>query len=172
MTAIVGIVDGSRVWLGGDSRLSVSEGGTYETTLTPKVWRAGGYLVGEAGNSAWSAVLRRVALPAVASAGYMASGWVEDLIASARALGLEFPAEEGALDGSALIAGAGFLWYVDSALDCYRVPGEIAIGSGGAAARGALAVMRGPAKRRVLRALEASASVCAEVGPPFTIIAV
>ena len=170
MTCIVGVVDGSRVWLGGDR--CISDGSSRDVQGAPKVWRSGAWLVGAAGNSAWCTLLRRVSLPGVAGERYPEAGWVDDLMAAARALGLELPCEteDGALDGSALIAGAGGVWYVDSCLDCYRCAGDIAIGSGADAARGALYVTRGRAKTRVLRALGASAHVCAQVCAPFDVI--
>jgi hypothetical protein len=171
VTCIVGAIGGRRVWLGADARLS--DEGAYEITATGKLWRAGGYLLGACGNSAWYALLRRVELPRVAAEGYMLRGWAEDLLASARALGLDMPpGEDGAADGAALVAGAGLLWYVDSDLECYRVPREIAIGSGGEVARGALYAAKGHTRRRVGLALEAAASVRADVGPPFTIASV
>lgn len=171
MTAIVGIVDGSRVWLGGDR--CIASNGSRETLGTPKVWHAGGYVLGVAGSSAWHSLVRRVALPTVAGDRYPLAGWIEDLLSAARALGLDLPVEndESPLDGTALLAGGGGLWYVDSALECYRTSGESAIGTGADAARGAMFASRAKGRRRVLTALEAAAHVCTDVWPPFDVIA-
>lgn len=168
MTCILGVVENGRTWIGSDS--VVSDDNTRAPTLSPKLWRAGGYLVGVAGNGAWYAVVRRLKWPAVASAGWPVAGLPQALVSAAGELGLDFPAEKGTpLDGSMLVGGAGKLWYADSDLsvDEYTMIGA---GSGDEAARAVLeAVPRGRARARILRALSAVARVRFDVGPPFAV---
>jgi hypothetical protein len=167
MTCIVGITSQGRTWIGADS--CVSDDSERQSTRTPKLWRAGGYLIGAAGNGAWFAILRRVKWPAVASPGYITSGFVGDLVTAAGELGISMPAEEDSPgDGSALIGGAGRLWYVDSQL-CTDEHWESACGSGGLGARCVLQVRRGPPKARIMAALRAVAAVRWDVAPPFVV---
>lgn len=165
MTCLVGIADAGQVWLGWDSRSTGSR--EFSAPLTPKGWRAGGYLVAGAGNGAWFAILRAVKWPAVASAAWPLE-LPRALLQAAQGLGLTLPNEEddSATSGSALLAGAGCLWYFDSDLDVGQHR-EICAGSGEAVARGVLHVLRGRPRQRILKALEASAATVADVGPPF-----
>ena len=171
MTCIVGIARDGRTWIGGDSCVVDAEKGMRETSLTPKVWRSGGYVIGAAGNSAWYAILRRVSWPREVSSGYPLTQLMTDLVRSADTLGIKLPCpeEDDAQDGSALIGGAGFLWYVDSDLsvDAYS---EMSCGSGAPCARSVLSDSpRGKPRTRILRALKATAAVKFDVGPPFTV---
>lgn len=171
MTCIVGIVADGRTWIGADS--CVSDSNTRQPTMIPKLWRAGGYLVGAAGNGGWFAMLQRLKWPSVASAGYVASGgFAVDLVTAAAQLGIDLPVEsDHACDGAALIGGAGRLWYVDAQL-CASEHHEAACGSGGEGARCVLHARRGTPRRRILAALGAVAAVRWDVAPPFTIEAI
>lgn len=168
MTCIVGIAQGGRTWIGADA--CVSDDHARQSTTTPKLWRAGGYLIGAAGNGAWYAILRRVRWPSVASAGYLAATFVPDLIAAAGELGISLPVEADApSDGAALIGGAGRLWYVDAQL-CADEYQETACGSGGLGARCVLHTRpRGTPRVRILAALGAVAAVRWDVAPPFCV---
>src|SRR5215207_7642690 len=167
MTCIVGVVHAGRTWIGADS--CVSDDHSRQSTSTPKLWRAGGYLLGAAGNAAWYAVLRRVRWPAQASGGYPLSGLAGDLVAAAGELGITLPAEsDGPAYGTALLGGAGRLWYVDAQL-CVDEYEETAAGSGGEGARCVLAARRGHPRRRIAAALRCVASVRWDVAPPFKI---
>lgn len=171
MTAIVGIVHGGKTWIGGDS--CVSDSHTREVSNFKKVWKAGGYLIGAAGNGGWFAVLRHMRWPQVPSHGYINSGIVGDIIAAARALDIEIPmrggTEEGTGSGAILIGGCGKLWYLDSDLSVDEYT-ETAIGSGGEGAKCVLrACKSGTPKHRITKALEAVSAVRYDVAPPFFI---
>jgi hypothetical protein len=168
MTAIIGIVHDGRTWIGADS--CIVDAGIRATSLSPKVWRAGGYLLGVAGNSAWYSIVRRVRWPAVASPGYMLSGVIGDLTSAASELGLELPAaQDSPADGSMLVGGAGKLWYVDSDLASIEYA-EVSAGSGD---EGLLCALRanpsGSPRTRILRSLAAVASVRIDVMAPFLV---
>ena len=166
MTAIVGIVSGGKTWMGADS--CISDNNIRQSTKTPKLWRAGGYLVGAAGIGGWFAVLRRLRWPSVPSEGYMLAGFVADLLGTADQLGVELPAgKESSSDGSALVGGAGRLWYIDSDLSVDEFS-ETACGAGGEAARCVLsACPSGSPSSRITKALNAVAAVRWDVAGPF-----
>lgn len=175
MTCVVAVARGPSVWMGADS--CVSSGDSYLATICPKIWRAGGYALGAAGGGAWFTLLRQVAWPSEASEGWMLRGLPLALVAAAGRLGLTLPTKaDDPHDGSALVCGcvggAGRIWYVDSTLDVDEYVGPMAVGSGGEAARAALRAL-GPnaaPARAIRRALEASAAVVMNVGPPFTFL--
>lgn len=166
MTAIVGIVHEGKTWIGADSMVSDDE--TRAPTMTRKLWRAGGYLIGAAGNSAWYAILRRMRWPTIASPGYPIAPIFADMTNAANELGLHLPAAKGdSTDGSMLIGGCGKLFYVDSDLgvDEYEC---MAAGSGDECCRAVLhAFPTGSPRSRILRALSAASAIRFDVGPPF-----
>lgn len=172
MTCIVAIADGPSVWMGADSR--VSDDDSHAATSIGKLWRSGGYAIGAAGGGTWFAVLRQIAWPHVASAGWALTGLPVALRSAADRLGLQLPAAEDApYNGCALVAGVvegrGRIWYADSDLDVDEFGSETAIGSGGGkAARVGLRIAKGGPNARIRQVLEAMAAIAPDVGPPFT----
>lgn len=167
MTAIVGIVHGGSTYIGWDS--CVGGDGEVAATLTPKGWRAGGWLVAGAGMGGWFAVLRVVNWPVVADPEWPERGLVPALLSAAGSLGLSLSDKaDDPTDGSALIGARGYLWGFDSSLDVSGY-NEMACGSGGVAARAALHVVRGRPVQRIRRALEAAAAIVPGVSAPFMI---
>jgi len=166
VTAIVGIAQAGRTWIGGDSCVTLDQ---YEraTTASPKVWRQGPWLVGIAGGGAWAAVIRAVKWPSVPSLGWPEAGLPRALLQAANELGIDL--DDGELpEGAALIGGAGGLWLADNGLFVDRYE-ESACGSGGTCARAVLHVIRGRPRHRIQKALEAAAAIVPGVAGPFII---
>lgn len=172
MTAIVAVPDvrRKRLVMGGDSAVTDDDGGLF-ISATPKVWRAGGYLLGAAGDGPWFAMLSAVEWPVVPAAGYPETGLVRDLRDAAKRLGID-DADGSALFG-AMIDGAPRLWTFSSSLMVDAVPEGVfaAIGSGAAPALGALfATKSARADTRVRLALEVAEAFRSDVRGPFTIL--
>lgn len=173
MTCIVACVDEQKGKLvfGGDSAVTEKRGRIYSTT-TPKVRRAGGYLIGAAGESLWFALLNSMRWPVVPSIGYMEGpGFINDLYSAASKLGLSETDIEGDLLVGAAIEGSVRLWRTDphGAVDSLPAT-DFAIGSGGEAARAALLVLHGTPRKRALAALHAAAHVRVDVRGPFVLV--
>lgn len=173
MTCIVACIDENRGKLvfGGDSAVTEKRGRIF-TTATPKVRKAGGYLIGAAGDSTWFALLNSVKWPLVPAVGYMeGSGFINDLFGSASKLGLREKEFAGDLLIGAVIDGLPRLWRSDPDGAVDALPSsDFAIGSGGEAARAAMLVMKSTAKKRALAALHAAAYVRTDVRAPFVLV--
>ncbi len=173
MTCIVACVEEKtgKFVFGGDAAVTEKRGRIF-TTLTPKVRKAGGYLIGAAGESLWFAILNSMKWPVVPSLGYMeGAGFITDLYATAAKLGISEQTYEGDLLVAATIDGTPRLWRTDPDGSVDILPtADFAIGSGGEAARAALLVVKGPSKKRALAALHAAAYVRTDVRGPFTLV--
>ena len=172
MTAIVGIAQGGRVWMGADGCVSYGND-ERAATSSSKIWRAGasgGWLIGAAGAGGWTAILRAVKWPKAADPEWPEAWLPGALLQAADSLGLELPcSDENAGEyGDALVGGGGGLWRVDCGLDVSRYD-EAAAGSGSVAARAVLHVTGGAPRSRIRRALEAAAAIVPGVSPPFSI---
>lgn len=171
MTCIVAVPDPKRKRLvfGGDS--AVTDAGDIRISATPKVRRAGGYLLGAAGDGPWFAMLAAVEWPAVPAVGYPELGLVRDLRDAAKRLGID-DADGSAILG-AIIDGEPRLWTFESSLMVDAVPADTfaAIGSGAAPALGALYATPGVrAETRVRLALEAAEAFRSDVRRPFVVL--
>lgn len=171
MTAVVAVPDArrKRLVMGGDS--AVTDCGDIRISATPKVRRAGGYLLGAAGDGPWFAMLSAVEWPLVPSLGYPDVGLVRDLRDAAKRLGID-DADGSALLG-AMIDDVPRLWSFESSLMVDAVPDGAfaAIGSGAAPALGVLfATKSGRAETRVRLALEAAATFRTDVRGPFCVL--
>lgn len=171
MTAIVAVPDvrRKRLVMGGDS--AVTDCGDVFITGTPKVRRAGGYLLGAAGDGPWFAMLSAVEWPVVPAVGYPETGLVRDLRDAAKRLGID-DADGAALLG-AMIDGVPRIWSFHSDCMVDAVPEGVfaAIGSGAAPALGVLWATRSArAEARTRMALEAAEAFRSDVRGPFTIL--
>lgn len=171
MTAIVAVPDvrRKRLVMGGDS--AVSYDGDLRISATPKVRRAGGYLLGAAGDGSWFAMLSAVEWPAVPAVGYPELGLVRDLRDAAKRLGVD-DADGSAILG-AVIEDVPRLWTFESSLMIDAVPegAFAAIGSGAAPALGVLWATRSArAEARTRMALEAAEAFRSDVRGPFTVL--
>lgn len=168
MTCIVGIVHRGRVVLGGDSALS-DEGDYVYRVDSPKVWRAGGFIVGDAGDYQFGVWLRhKIRWPDAPAADsdllheYMLVALPSELRALAKREGCEVP------EGEALIGARGILWHLGPGRAERIAEPYASIGAGAPLALGALyATTRRTARARLLVALEAAAAHRGDVRAPF-----
>lgn len=173
MTAIVAVPDvrRKRLVMGGDSAVTDEDGSMF-ISATPKVWRAGGYLLGAAGDGPWFAMLSAVEWPAVPAAGYPSTGLVRDLRDAAKRLSIDDSKGGYAILG-AVIDDVPRIWTFDFTLMVDAVPegAFAAIGSGAAPALGVLWATRSVrAEARTRMALEAAEAFRSDVRGPFTIL--
>lgn len=171
MTCIVAVPDIRRKTLifGGDSAVTEDSGSLF-ITATPKVWRAGGYLLGSAGGGEWFTLMKAVEWPAVPSLGYPLNGLARDIRDAAKRLGLD--GDDGWTILGAVIDDVPCLWSLDAGLMVDAIPPNTfaAIGSGAAPALGALYERKGSAEKRVELALRAAEAFRSDVRGPFTIL--
>jgi len=175
MTAIVGIAEKGKVWIGGDSQ--GTRGGTKVRLAEGKVTFNGEFLIGTCGTHRLANLARHIFVPPplVAAAdldGYMAREFSDAWRECVRSSG-QLNVENGyeSCDGNMLVGVRGRLYELDSSfgavrsLDCYA-----AIGSGDNIALGALHVTKGTKpEKRVRLALEAAAKWNDGVSAPFHI---
>ena len=175
MTAIVGIAEKGRVWIGGDSQ--GTRGGTKVRIADGKVVRNEEFLIGTCGALRLLNLVRFIfePPPLVADAdldSYMAKEFADAWRACVRESGL-LTVDDGveSYDGELLVGVRGRLYEVDSSfasvrsLDCYA-----AVGSGDNIALGALDATKGmQPEKRIRRALEAAAKWNDGVSAPFTV---
>lgn len=177
MTAIAALAFRGRVFLAGDAAVTDDDGALW-ILREPKVWVAApGVLVGHAGNGhAFEALRWAVTWPTLRASTNLETWMHRDLV---RALA---PALAACSDESIIVAARGQLWTVDiSATEDqparleFNSPADpfAAVGTGGAAARAALAALRGgrlTPRARILRALEIAAAQRSDVRGPFTVL--
>lgn len=180
MTAIVGIAEKGRVWLGGDSAASYV--GTILTKADGKVSRLGEFVVGACGNGITLTILRYSFRPPKIEGDldrYMSAKFVcglRDCLKKHDALGEN--SEEGMSsfgDGGAILVGVrGCLYWIDNVFSVARlIEPYCAIGSGGDLALGALHALKDSklsAEEKIDIALGAAARFNDSVAPPFTIV--
>jgi hypothetical protein len=168
MTCIAGIEHGGRVWLGGDSAVS-SEDGVIVSQRTPKVWRTGPLVVGCCGNSSWEGIWRRISFPRAVTRDVDA--WVANELHAA----VTGMIGDDTIEDSAALVGIGArLYYVEPDGNAWRAAGGYcAAGTGDAVALGSLHTT---ARRKLLPryrltlALQAAATHCTTVAPPFRFV--
>lgn len=174
MTCIVGLVDGGDVWLGGDS--AGVAGWTLSIRKDPKVFKVGAVLIGFTSSFRMGQLLAHTFTPPSPRVGQDPFGFmVADFIPAVRACferggwaGLKDGKHEG---GQFLVARAGRLF---SIAEDFQVGegacGFAAAGVGADQALGALHATAGlPARKRVLKALEAAEALSIGVRGPFTV---
>jgi ATP-dependent protease HslVU (ClpYQ) peptidase subunit len=171
VTAIAGISDGTRVFVGGDS--CSSDGNSATRDLEPKVFRIGRMIVGVCGTARLcqkvAYVFRPPARRGLELRQYLAGPF-------AKALNKALGDNDDGYEMNLMLGIDGRLFVIDSALGFTEpADGYWAIGSGGEAARCVLDDLHkhepGLAPRkRILRALDAAAKHCVGVAPPFVVL--
>ena len=170
MTCIVAVAETGKVWIGGDSAVSI--GDSIEIQRDPKVRKRGKIVIGTAGDGRWENVIHYgVKIPDITAD---LDNWVSVDLCDAirqylRQCG-ETEAEKP--EGDLLIGVRGRIYNIDSDWCCFKpVNSYAAIGSGSSAALAALdAGIRGTPKNRIKRALEIAEKRTPFVRRPFRIV--
>jgi ATP-dependent protease HslVU (ClpYQ) peptidase subunit len=165
MTCIVGVCDGSSVYLAGERALSVDD--WVSTSAHPKVWRRDSVAFGVAGQLAQLQKLRyQLQTPRYRG------GPPENYLGKRLCPALhEFFG--GELEIEILVGMRGRLFAIDDACAFAEVSPEWAIGSGGEAARAALKLLSpndNSPRARCSRAVLTAAEVCQSVGGPVDLV--
>lgn len=178
MTCIVGVETEKGVLIGGDS---AGTGGWSQTIRADeKVWRAGEFVYGFTSSFRMGQLLRyNLNLPRRpeksigqdARDKWMTTEFIDAVRTTLKSGGyakVENGVEEG---GEFLVGWRGSLYRICSDFQVGRsARGEVAVGSGGEIARGALFASKGEPRVRVKLALEAASLFNAAVAPPFKIL--
>ena len=128
MTCIVAVAEHGRVWMRGDSAVSMGDD-AITLQAESKVFKIGRVVVGCCGDNLWEASFRRLRVPR--APGPDLAAWVAaDLTDAIRAF-IKDNEIEASDESAALIAIGGFLYYVEADGFPWRVRGRYAaIGSG------------------------------------------
>lgn len=167
MTCIAAVSDGARVYLGGDSALSV--GDHIYMTADPKVYAREGVVLGFCGTLRFGQLIALTPLPPL-RAGADADLWVRREVCralqqAARDRGFELGSDD---DSEAILGVGGQIYVLDPGAVAYRPAGNYAaIGSGAAWAEGSLHTSKGTPRRRLTLALEAAEAHCGSVRRPW-----
>lgn len=172
MTCVAGIVDGPKVWLGGDSANSSKV--EIVTTVDPKVFQLGEWVLGYAGDLAFGDVLRyRIAMPRLSKNSNIDQlvhvDLIDEILAACKRRSIDSADERG----EAIVGVRGRLYVIDTDLSIREARGFASIGNGGIAARCALAESaksRRTPKTRLKSALEIAAEYTKDVRPPWTFV--
>lgn len=176
MTCIAGVVEGDRVFIGGDSAGVVADDFSLTVRADQKVFRNGDFIFGFCGSFRLGQLLRYAFTPPKRNRRdvhrYMVTTFIDAVRETLKRGGLakkEHDVED--IDGSFLVGYRGRLFIIDGDYQVGEaVDGFAAIGCGGAIAQGALFVTDGAdPKRRVRRALEAAERYSGGVRRPFYI---
>jgi ATP-dependent protease HslVU (ClpYQ) peptidase subunit len=174
MTCIVGLIDGNRVWMGGDSA-GVS-GLDITVRADTKVFRNGEYLIGFTSSFRMGQLLAFRLKPPPRPEGmdifrFMVTDFVDAVRSCLKDGGFAQRSNDAEQGGSFLVAYQGRLFSIQSDYQvCETVRGFHAIGCGADYALGSLASTAGqPAESRVRRALECAELLNAGVRAPFRI---
>src|SRR5690606_7425071 len=149
MTAVVALTHRKRVYLAADSL--IVDGEQRVMSAAPKAWRAGSFVIGCAGSIAYLAALGSIRWP-----DRVDGVWPVMIRALASY-------EVNKDEGEAIIGSAGKIWCASSCIFPIADP-QVAIGSGGAYAAGALAALRGAPEARVRSAIRIASRWCSSVG--------
>jgi ATP-dependent protease HslVU (ClpYQ) peptidase subunit len=174
MTCIVGLIDGNRVWMGGDSA-GVS-GLDITVRADTKVFRNGQFLIGFTSSFRMGQLLAFRLRPPPRPEGmdvfrYMVTDFVDEVRNCLKEGGYAQRNNDAEQGGSFLVAYQSRLFSVQSDYQvCETVRGFHAIGCGADYALGSLASTPGnPAEQRVRRALECAEMLNGGVRAPFRI---
>lgn len=177
MTAVVGLVDSGRVYIGADS---AATGGWHQTTLVEsKVWRAGPYAFGCAGSIRAMQLLRHVFDPPAPTASldrFLATTFADAVRVVLKDGGHVKISEnqESSPDSRFIVGVAGRLFIFNGDLSSMEPADRCAaIGCGDEFALGALHATAGqPPKLRIRAALAAAEHFSAGVRGPFVVTSV
>jgi len=169
MTAIVGVTQGTRVYMGSDSAISSDE--YIGRSANPKIFKKKGLLIGGAGSSRCWTLIKNNLFPRVRQKKELAIDYIESAVVS----GIRKVVKEngGPMEGYTFLVGyRGKLFEVmDDWGVCEYIENYAAIGSGYLPCLGSLyttAHWKDPVKR-IRVALEASAKFVPSVEGPFHI---
>lgn len=155
MTAVVALAHRRRVYMAADAL--ITDGDQRIMSAAPKAWRAGSIVVGCAGSIAYLAALGSIRWP-----DRIDGVWPVILHALAMY-------EVNKDEGEAILGASGRIWCVSSCI--FPVAdSQIAIGSGGDYAAGALAALKGPPEMRVRSAIRIASRWSSNVGGPVTVV--
>jgi ATP-dependent protease HslVU (ClpYQ) peptidase subunit len=178
LTAIAAVVDGGKIWIGGDSALSDTGTHDLRVCVNQKIFKLGEMVLGVAGSPRVGDVLRfQLAVPKhpkrMDPARFMRTHFVEavrEILKKSGALTQQFGAEF--MDAHVLIGYRGRLFVMEDDLHIHEWTEDYAaIGSGGSVACGALSVSSGlPGRKRVLAALSAAERFTISVRRPFYVL--
>lgn len=174
MTCIVGLVDGDRVWMGGDSA-GVS-GLDITVRADPKVFRNGPFLIGFTSSFRMGQLLNfRLRVPEQEPGtdvfGYMVMTFVEAVRDCLKEGGYAQRTNDAESGGSFLVGYRGRLFSIQSDYQvCEAIRGFHAIGCGADYALGALAAStHAGSEQRIRLALEVAETFSGGVRAPFRI---
>lgn len=174
MTCIVGLIDGNRVWMGGDSA-GVS-GLDITVRADPKVFRNGSFLIGFTSSFRMGQLLNfKLRLPEQEAGAdvfrYMVTEFVDAVRECLKEGGYAQRNNDAETGGSFLVGYRGRLFSIQSDYQvCEASRGFHAIGCGADYALGALAANAGlPAGQRVRQALDVAETFSGGVRSPFRI---
>jgi ATP-dependent protease HslVU (ClpYQ) peptidase subunit len=175
MTCIAAVVEGDRIWMGGDSAFSERWSMSLVARANQKVFRNGPFLIGVCGSARVLDVLRYTFKPPKQPRGvdvsrYMRSVFIDAVRAAMKDAGVmwkENNLEE--IESSVLVGYRGRLFCIEGDFQVGEAIDDFsAVGSGGDVALGALTVTEGvPARKRLLAALGAAERYNAGVRRPF-----
>ena len=178
MTVIVGVIDGGKAWIGGDSALSDVHNHELIACVNSKVFRVGEFLVGCSGSARVADALRYSFDPPkhprrMDPARYMRTAFINAVRDTLRAAGtLQQQHGVDGCEANVLIGYRGRLFIIEGDLHVHEaIDDYAAVGSGGSVANGALSVSKGVAPRkRILAAMAASERYTVSVRRPFYVI--
>lgn len=175
MTCIAGIIDGGRVYIGGDS-MGITGNGALSMT-DPKVFRNGSFLIGVSGTARLTQLLHYKWSPPqkpddVDTHRYLSTDVAESIRVCLKENGYSsVDSNVEAHDGRVLLGYDHGLYQLDGSYAVVRVADEYAaVGSGEEVALGALYATQGKAPRaRIETALKAAVWHTPYVRGPFTV---
>lgn len=174
MTCIAALVEGDRIFMGGDSA-GICEDYSLTVRADQKVFHNGEFMVGFSGSFRMGQLLRYAFMPPKHPRKqdlyqYMVLDFVDGVRECLKKGGFAHKQNEvEAIDGGFLVGYRGRLFNIDEDYQVGEpVDGFAAIGCGAAIAQGALFVSQGTEPRkRVRAALEAAERYCGGVRRPF-----
>lgn len=176
MTAVVGLIDKERIWIGADSAAS-SDNLVVERS-DEKVFQVNEYLVGIAGSFRMGNLLRYSILPAIESQHqdvdnetFIHTSFINTIQEGFNSFKFSYREQEEAFGGIFLVGYRGTLFAVhdDFHIGTYK-DNYAALGSGREYCYGSLYSTKSlPSKERVLTALGASVKYCPTVSDPFVV---
>ena len=174
MTCIVGLVDGAKVYIGGDSASTSSN--DLVVRADGKVFRNGPFLLGFTTSWRMGQLLHYAFRPPLHdpdldALAYLATAFVDAVRNCLKAGGYALRQNEQESGGDFLVGYRGGLYVVCSDYQVGQaVDNWMAVGCGAAYALGALYATQGePARERVLKALQAAERHSAGVRSPFVV---
>jgi hypothetical protein len=177
MTAVVGIVEDDKVWLGGDS---AGVGGySMQTRSDPKVFKNGEFLMGYTTSFRMGQILQHhlaapVPFEGESGMAYMVKRFIPAVKDMLKQHGFQSSTDGRDVGGTFLVGYRGELYEVEDDYQVARVRQRFhAVGCGRDLALGSLHTTHGydlTPKQRIEAALGAAAEFSAGVRPPFTII--